>query len=141
MDNKLTRKYGLVTAVCMVVGTVIGSGIFFRNEEIIAVTGGRIWIAIAAWLVGGLITLSAAYVFSTLATRHERVGGLVDYSEALLGERYGFLFGWFMSVIFYPSMGGILAWVAGRFTVRCSAGMSTHSSVPRLMCSRCFISC
>jgi len=101
----------------MVVGTVIGSGIFFRNENIIAVVGGNLWIAIAAWLTGGFVTLSAAYVFSVLATRHEKVGGLVDYSEALLGERYGFMFGWFMAVIFYSAMGGLLAWVSGRFTV------------------------
>lgn len=117
MEQKFTRKYGLLTAICMVVGTVIGSGIFFLNERIIGYTGGRIWIGIAAWAVGGLITLSVAYVFSLLATRYERVGGLVDYSEALLGERFGLLFGWFMAVIFYPSMSGILAWVAGRFTV------------------------
>ena len=117
MEQKLTRKYGLLTAICMVVGTVIGSGIFFRNEEIIAVVGGQMWLGVFAWLTGGLITLSAAYVFSVLATRHERAGGLVDYAEALLGPRYGYLFGWFMAVVFYPSMSGILAWITARFTV------------------------
>jgi len=117
MENQLKRKYGLLTAICMVVGTVIGSGIFFRNEAIIAYTGGRMWIGIAAWLVGGFITLSATYVFGVLATRHERVGGLVDYGEALLGKGYGYFFGWFMATMFYPSMTGILAWVSARFTV------------------------
>ncbi|MCL1788661.1 MAG: amino acid permease [Defluviitaleaceae bacterium] len=117
MENKLTRKYGLLTAICMVVGTVIGSGIFFRNERIIAYTGGRMWIGIAAWLVGGFITLSATYVFGVLATRHERAGGLVDYGEALLGKGYGYFFGWFMATMFYPSMTGILAWISARFTV------------------------
>jgi len=117
MENQLTRKYGLLTAICMVVGTVIGSGIFFRNESIIGYTGGRMWIGVAAWLVGGFITLSATYVLGVLATRHERVGGLVDYGEALLGERYGYFFGWFMATMFYPSMSGILAWISARFTV------------------------
>jgi len=117
MKNQLTRKYGLLTAICMVVGTIIGSGIFFRNEQIVAYTGGSIWTGAAAWLTGGVVTLTAAYVFSILAARHERVGGLVDYSEALLGKRYGYLFGWFMAVIFYPSMSGILAWISARFTV------------------------
>ena len=117
MKNQLTRKYGLLTAICMVVGTVIGSGIFFRNEQIIAYTGGSIWTGAAAWLTGGFVALSAAYVFSILATRHERVGGLVDYSEALLGKGYGYMFGWFMAVVFYPSMSGILAWISARFTV------------------------
>ena len=117
MDNQLTRKYGLLTAICMVVGTVIGSGIFFRNERIIAYTGGRLWIGIAAWLAGGFITLVATYVFGILATRHERAGGLVDYGESLLGKGYGYFFGWFMATMFYPSMTGVLAWLSARFTV------------------------
>jgi len=117
MENQLTRKYGLLTAICMVVGTVVGSGIFFRNEAIIAYAGGRMWIGIVAWLVGGFIALSATYVFGVLASRHERVGGLVDFSEALLGKRYAYLFGWFMATMFYPTMSGILAWVSARFTI------------------------
>jgi len=117
MENQLTRKYGLLTAICMVVGTVIGSGIFFRNEAIVAYAGGRMWIGIAAWLVGGFIALSATYVFGVLAARHERVGGLVDFSETLIGKRYAYLFGWFMATMFYPTMSGILAWVSARFTI------------------------
>ena len=117
MENKLTRKYGLITAICMVVGTVIGSGIFFRNEQILASIGNQMWIGVAAWVVGGFITLTAAYVFATLASRHEKVGGIVDYSEAILGKTYGYVFGWFMATIFYPTMTGILAWVTARFTV------------------------
>jgi len=101
----------------MVVGTVVGSGIFFRNESIIAYTGGNMWIGVAAWLVGGFITLSATYVFGVLAARHERVGGLVDFAEVLLGKRFAYLFGWFMATMFYPTMTGILAWVSARFTI------------------------
>ena len=117
MKNQLTRKYGFLTAICMVVGTIIGSGIFFRNEAIIAYSGGRIWIGIAAWLIGGFISLSATYVFGVLATRHEHVGGLVDYAEAMVGKGYSYFFGWFMATMFYPSLTGILAWVSARFTV------------------------
>ena len=117
MEQKLARKYGLLTAICMVVGTVIGSGIFFRNEDIVGYVGGRMSIGIAAWLVGGLITLSSTYVFGILATRHERVGGLIDFAEVMIGNKYAYLFGWFMATVFYPAMSGILAWIAARFTV------------------------
>jgi len=117
MENQLKRKFGLLMAMCMVVGTVIGSGIFFRNEEIVAYAGGRMWVGIAAWVLGGFITLALAYVMSVLATRHEKVGGLLDYSDALVGSKFGYMFGWFMATIFYPSLTGILAWVSARFTV------------------------
>ncbi|MCL2445295.1 MAG: APC family permease [Oscillospiraceae bacterium] len=117
MENKLKRKFGLLMAMCMVVGTIIGSGIFFRNEEIVAYAGGRMWIGIAAWAIGGLITLAFAYVLGVLSTRHEKVGGLLDFSDVLVGDKFGYLFGWFMATFFYPSMTGILAWVSARFTV------------------------
>ncbi|MCL2194474.1 MAG: APC family permease [Oscillospiraceae bacterium] len=117
MENKLKRKFGLLMAMCMVVGTIIGSGIFFRNEEIVAYAGGRMWIGIAAWAIGGFITLAFAYVLGVLSTRHEKVGGLLDYSDVLVGEKFGYMFGWFMATFFYPSMTGILAWISARFTV------------------------
>jgi len=101
----------------MVVGTVIGSGIFFRNEVILAATGGNIWIGVAAWAIGGFITLSAAYVFAVLATHHHKAGGLRDYADILVGSRYGYIFGWFLATMFYPAMTGVLAWVSARFTV------------------------
>ena len=115
--NMLKEKYGLLTAVCMVVGTVIGSGIFFRNEAILAAIGGRMWVGVLAWGIGGFITLTSAYVFAILAARYKKVGGLVDYSEILVSKRYGYMFGWFLSAVFYPSLAGILAWISGRFTV------------------------
>ncbi|MCL2531160.1 MAG: APC family permease [Oscillospiraceae bacterium] len=117
MENKLKRKFGLTMAMCMVVGTIIGSGIFFRNEEIVAYAGGRMWIGILAWALGGIITLAFAYVLGVLSTRHEKVGGLLDFSDVLVGDRFGYMFGWFMATFFYPSMTGILAWVSARFTV------------------------
>lgn len=115
--NALTKKYGVLMTFCMVVGTVIGSGIFFRNETILAAVGGDMWTGAAAWIVGGLITLMIAYVFSTLAVKHEDTHGLVGLSELLVGRRYGYLFGWFLATIFFPSLTGILAWVSARFTV------------------------
>jgi len=115
--NELTRKYGVLMTFCMVVGTVIGSGIFFRNEVILAAIGDDMWTGAAAWIVGGLIALIIAYVFSTLAVRHPNQAGLVGLSEHLVGQKYGYAFGWFLATIFFPSLTGILAWVSARFTV------------------------
>jgi len=61
MAEKLKRRYGLLTSICLVVGTVIGSGIFFQNDQIFIAIGGNMWIGVAAWVVGGLITLSLTW--------------------------------------------------------------------------------
>ena len=63
MEQQLTKKYGLPTAICMVVGIVIGSGIFFKAEKILNATGGDLRTGILAWIIGGLIAISNACAF------------------------------------------------------------------------------
>ena len=117
MADKLTRRYGLLTSICLVVGTVIGSGIFFRNEPIFRAIGGDMWIGVAAWIVGGLIALSLTYALGILSTQHEEVDGIAGLAEILVGEKYAYVFGWFMATILFPALVGVLAWISGRFTV------------------------
>lgn len=116
MEKGLEKKYGLITAVAMVIGIVIGSGVFFKAEKVLTATGGDLPTGILAWVIGGLIMIVCAYVFSTMATRYEKVNGIVDYAEMALGSKYGYVIGWFMTTIYYPSLTGVLAWVAARYT-------------------------
>lgn len=115
MENTLNKRYGLITAITMVVGIVIGSGVFFKAEKILNCTGGDLKIGILAWVIGGLIMVVCAYTFSIMATKYEKVNGVVDYAEAMLGERYGYYLGWFMTVIYFPAMTSVLAWVSSRY--------------------------
>lgn len=116
MEKGLEKKYGLITAICLVVGIVIGSGVFFKAEKILTATGGNMPIAIIAWIIGGLIMIICAYTFSVMATKYEKVNGIVDYAEVTLGKNYAYFFGWFMSIIYYPSITSVLAWVCARYT-------------------------
>ncbi len=114
MDN-LTKKYGLFTAISMVVGIVIGSGVFFKAEKVLNATGGNLPLGILAWIIGGVIMVICAYNFAIMATKYEKVNGLVDYAEVACGKKYGYFVGWFMAVIYYPSLVSVLAWVSGRY--------------------------
>ncbi len=116
MANQLKKKYGLPMAIAMVVGIVIGSGIFFKAEKVLAATGGNLWLSISAWLIGGAIMLSCIYVFSILATRHEKLNGVVDYAEAIVGKKYGYFIGWFIATIYGPMITAVLCWVSARYT-------------------------
>ncbi len=115
MATQLNKKYGLLTAICTVVGTVIGSGVFFKAEKILTETGGNLPVGILAWIVGGIIMVSCAYAFSILATRHEKVSGIVDYAEAMCGKKYAYFMGWFLAVFYYPTLTSVLAWVSARY--------------------------
>lgn len=115
MNNQLKEKYGLFTAIAMVVGIVIGSGVFFKAEKILQATGGNLPIGILAWLIGGLIMVICAYTFSILSTRYSTVNGVIDYAEATVGRRYAYYLNWFLTFIYYPAMTSVLAWVSARY--------------------------
>ncbi|MDY0227830.1 MAG: APC family permease [Desulfomicrobium apsheronum] len=116
MGSELNKKFGLFTAIAMVVGIVIGSGVFFKAEKILTATGGNLPLGILAWIIGGFIMISCAYTFSLMATKYERVNGIVDYAEAAMGKKYGYYVGWFMALIYYPTLTAVLAWVSARYT-------------------------
>lgn len=117
MSNHLERKYGLFTAICMVVGIVIGSGVFFKAQTILAKTGGDMPMGILAWIIGGAIMLVCLLTFSFMGQKYERVNGLVDYAEATVGPRYGYMVGWFSATIYFPAMTSALAWLSARYTL------------------------
>ncbi len=117
MENKLHRKYGLFTAICMVVGIVIGSGVFFKAQDILAMPGIDLPLGIIAWLIGGAIMLVCLLAFSFMGQKYEKVNGLVDYAETTVGPMYGYYIGWFCSTIYYPAMTSALAWLSARYTL------------------------
>ncbi len=115
MENQLEKRYGLVTAICTVVGIVVGSGVFFKAEKILLCTDGRTGLGILAWLIGGVIMVSCAFAFGIMASRHEKCNGVVDYVEEMCGEKYGYMVGWFMASVYYPCLTSVLAWVTARY--------------------------
>lgn len=115
METKLTKKYGLVTAICMVVGIVIGSGVFFKAQTVLQKTGGDMPLGIIAWLIGGLIMLACVVAFSCMAQKYQKVNGVVDYAEATVGKKYAYLIGWFLTFIYYPTLTIALAWLSARY--------------------------
>ena len=117
MEQKLEKKYGLITAICMVVGTIIGSGVFFKAQAILEKTGGDMTTGIIAWIIGGAIMLICILPFARMAQKYERVNGIVDYAEATVGKKYAYIIGWFMSTIYYPCLTSVLAWLSARYSL------------------------
>ena len=59
----------------------------------------------------------SAYTFAVMGTKFEKINGVVDYSEALVGSKYAYYVGWFMATIYYPAMTSALAWLSARYTM------------------------
>ena len=133
--EKLTRKYGLVTAICMVVGTVIGSGVFFKAQNVLSATGGNMPLGIAAWVITGLLMIVCSAQFAVMATRYEKVNGVIDYAEATCGKGYAYYLAWFLVNIYYPGMTSVLAWVSARYF---GALFGWNLAGPEVMALSCF---
>lgn len=127
MAQKLKEKYGLFTAIALVIGIIIGSGVFFKTEKVLEATGGDLALGILAWAIGGGIMIICAYAFSILAGKYSGVNGIVDYAEAMVGRPYAYLVSWFTTFILFPSTTSVLAWVSARY-VGVLVGWSPASS-------------
>lgn len=134
MENKLQKKYGLLTAICMVVGIVVGSGVFFKAQNVLNTTEGNMPLGILAWIIGGVVMLICQFNFSTLASYFENVNGFVDYGEANVGKKFAYYIAWFSTMIYYPGMTSVLAWVSARYTVALFGGDITGGLCMSLAC-------
>lgn len=114
--QKLTKKYGFFTAISMVIGIVIGSGVFYKSQEILITVGGNMPLGIIAWITGGAVMISCSATFAVMASMFEGVGGAADYAELCCSDRYAYYFSWFLATILYPSLASVLSWVSARYT-------------------------
>ena len=112
----MEKRYGLPTAIAMVIGIVIGSGVFIKGGKVLSLTGGNMMSAVLVVGIVGAICIICSLVFAELGSRYEKVNGVVDYAEVALGTKYAYYVGWFLTTIYYPTLAAILAFFAAMFT-------------------------
>ncbi|MDO5446011.1 MAG: APC family permease [Eubacteriales bacterium] len=115
MDNKMEKRYGLWTAIAMVIGIVIGSGVFIKGGKVLALTKGNMLQGVLVVAIVGVICIICSLVFAELGSKYEKVNGLVDYAEVALGENYAYYVGWFLTTIYYPCLAAMLAFFSAVF--------------------------
>ncbi len=115
MATGLKKQYGLLMAICMVVGTVVGSGVFFKAQKILQETNGDMPLGVLAWIIGGAVMIFCILAFCVMAQRYEKVNGVVDYAEATIGSKYAYMMGWFTTTIYTPAMTSVLAWLTAKY--------------------------
>ena len=105
----MEKRYGLPTAISMVIGIVIGSGVFIKGGKVLNLTGGNLWQGIAVVGIVGLICIICSLVFAELGSRYNKVNGVVDYAEMALGSKFAYGVGWFMTTMYTPALVAMLA--------------------------------
>ena len=97
----LVRGLGLLSAVAIVVGDTIGTGVFLVSSDMARATG-SVTRVLAAWVIAGIIVLFGAFCYAELGAVFPRAGGPYVYLSRGLGPLWGFLFGWMSSFLDRP---------------------------------------
>ena len=113
--EKVKKQYGLWTGIAMVIGIVIGSGVFLKAGGVLSLSGGDLKISILAWLIGGVIMVASGFCFAVFATRITKYNGVVDYVEVATNKKVGYGLAWLMSTFYYPIIASIVALFAGSY--------------------------
>ncbi len=107
------RIYGLFTAITMITGIVIGSGIFFKSDDILTYTGGSVLLGIIIFAIAAIAIIFGCLTIGQLASRTDKPGGLVSYAEEFVGMGVSCAFGWFQIFLYLPTLAAVVSWVAG----------------------------
>lgn len=107
------RKYGLFTGITMITGIVIGSGIFFKSDNILLWTKGNVADGVLIFFIAAIAIIFGSLTISQLASITDKPGGIITYAEEFCGVPISCAFGWFQSFIYLPSITAVVAWVAG----------------------------
>jgi APA family basic amino acid/polyamine antiporter len=97
-DQELVKGLGLTSATMLVMGSMIGSGIFIVSAEIAREVDSPA-LLIGAWIVAGFMTIVAALSYGELAAMMPRAGGQYVYLREALGPLWGFLYGWTLFLV------------------------------------------
>ena len=106
----LVRGLGLFAAIAVVVGDVIGTGVFLK-ARVMTCNVGSPGLVVTVWVVGGLLSLAGALTYAELAARMPRAGGEYVFIREAYGRLWGFLYGW--TRFFVASTGGLAGLAAG----------------------------
>lgn len=111
LDTDFTRRLSLFDSTMIVVGSMIGSGIFLVSADMSRVVGSPGWLLVA-WLLTGFLTIVGALSYGELATMMPRAGGQYVYLREAFSPLCGFLYGW---TLFLVIQTGTIAAVAVGF--------------------------
>jgi len=110
--GQLRRILGMWDLILMIVGTVIGSGIFLVPGAVLRAVGNSVPVALTVWLTGGVLSLLGALTYGELSSMKPQAGGLYVYIRDCFGPFPAFLFGWTM---FFVISSGSVATLAVAF--------------------------
>ena len=115
--ERLPRRLGLWSAIAVVVGSTIGSGIF-RTPAVVSERIDVLWMFALAWILGGVVALAGALTYAELSAMMPRTGGVYVYLREAFGSLVAFLFGWAQLLVLRPAAYGAISITSAEYLWR-----------------------
>src|SRR5216684_3660695 len=133
---ELVRGLGAWASAAIVVGTMIGTGIFLKPAEM-AREGRSVSVVFSAWIVGAILSIFGAFSFAELGSMIPEAGGEYAYLRRGFGPVWGFLFGWMHSIVGRPSSlasisAGMMRFLSFLLPVVAAPLFTIHIAIPGL---------
>ncbi len=125
-ENQPQRTLAAVGAITIIIGIVVGAGIFQTPSLVAGVTGDVGWV-LTVWILGGVISLIGALCYAELATTYPHAGGDYHFLSRAYGRNISFLYAWAKAMVINTGSIALLAFVFGDY-LSTLWPMGTHSS-------------
>ena len=109
------KNYGLFTSITMISGVVIGSGIFFKADDILTYTKGNMLLGVMVFVIAAIAIIFGCLAISQLATRTDKPGGIIAYAQEFVNLKVAAAFGWFQTFLYLPTLVAVIGWVAALY--------------------------
>jgi len=113
-QSSLQKKIGFWSATSIVVGSVIGSGVFMKPATMAAQLGSPIWLTLV-WIIAGLFSLFGALIYSELGAMIPETGGIYAYFRRMFGDFFAFLYGWAAFSVINTAAVAAIAFVCAQY--------------------------
>ena len=111
----MQKKLKLWDATMLVMGSMIGSGIFIVSSDMMRNLGSGYWL-IAVWVITAVMTVAAAISYGELSSMFPKAGGQYTYITEIFGKMTGFLYGWGLFTVIQTGTIAAVAMAFGKFT-------------------------
>jgi len=111
----MQKKLKLWDATMLVMGSMIGSGIFIVSADMMRNLGSGYWM-IVVWIITGIMTVAAAISYGELSALFPKAGGQYTYLTEIFGKKMGFLYGWGLFTVIQTGTIAAVAMAFGKFT-------------------------
>ena len=114
-QNSLQKKIGFWSAIAIIIGSIIGSGIFMKPATMAAQLGSPIWLMLV-WIIAGLFSLCGALIFAELGAMWPETGGIYAYFRRMFGDFFSFLYGWSAFAVVNTAAVAAIAFVCAQYS-------------------------